>query len=211
MKAIGKIALAIFIACTVVVIACNIIVKVDASDKIYDTVTDIPHNRVALLLGTAPFTPAGVHNYYFDYRIEAAAQLFHAGKIEYILVSGDNHVKTYDEPTCMRDSLVAHGVPCERIVLDYAGFRTLDSVVRAKEIFGQDKFTIISQQFHNERALYLARHNGIDAVALNAKDVRRPSKWLKIHSREALARVKMFIDLAIGKQPHFLGNRMEIK
>ena len=203
--------LIILITCVFATIACDAVVRFNAKDAIYDQVDIIPHNKVGLLLGTAPFTPTGQHNYYFDYRIEAASSLFHAGKVDYVLVSGDNHVKDYDEATCMRDSLMAHGVPENRIVLDYAGFRTLDSVVRAKEIFGQDSITIISQQFHNERALYLAKHNDIHAVAFNAKDVSIRSKWLKIHTRELLARVKLFIDLAIGKQPHFLGDKIEIK
>lgn len=198
------------VAVVAVVAVCDIAVRLNARNVIYDDIAAIPHNKVGLLLGTAPVTPQGEHNYYFDYRIEAATALFNAGKVDYILVSGDNHVKTYDEATCMRDSLMAHGVPENRIVLDYAGFRTLDSVVRAKEIFGQDSLTIISQQFHNERAVYLAEHSGMAVVAYNAKDVTRNDKWLKIHTRELLARVKMFIDLAINKQPHFLGEKIEI-
>ena len=202
--------LAALAVCVAIAATCDILVRINAKDYIHDRVEDIPHNKTGLLLGTAPFTPSGEHNYYFDYRIEAASALFHAGKVDYLLVSGDNHVKEYDEATCMRDSLMAHGVPESRIVLDYAGFRTLDSVVRAKEIFGQDSITVISQQFHNERALYLAHHSDIHAVAFNARDVMRTSKWLKIHTREFLARTKMFIDLAIGKQPHFLGQKEPI-
>ena len=111
----------------------------------------------------------------------------------------------------MRDSLIVRGVPKERIFQDYAGFRTLDSVVRCKEIFGQDSITIISQAFHNERAIYLAEHNGINTIALNARDLTSPrSKWLKIHSRELLARVKMFIDLATNKRPRFSGEKIPI-
>ena len=199
--------LSVLIACVAITVACDAWVRINAKGSLYDQMDDLPHNKVGLLLGTAPFTPLGEHNYYFDYRIEAASALFHAGKVEYILVSGDCHAPRYNEPLWMRDSLMAHGVPENRIVLDYAGFRTIDSVVRAKEIFGQDSLTIISQQFHNERALYLAHHNGIHAVAFNARDVMHTSKWLKIHTRELLARVKLFIDLAIGKQLHFLGQK----
>ena len=188
---------------------CNGLVKGYARDKTFDTTEAIPHRTVGLLLGTAPITPQGAHNYYFDYRIEAAAQLFEAGKIDYILVSGDNHDRDYDEPTCMRDSLVAHGVPADRIVLDYAGFRTLDSIVRAKEIFGQDSLTVISQKFHNERAIYLAKHFGMSAVGYNARDVARRAKYIKIHGREYLARVKMFLDFFTDKQPRFLGEKEE--
>ncbi|WP_288317118.1 ElyC/SanA/YdcF family protein [uncultured Muribaculum sp.] len=190
---------------------CFSIVKSNADNRLYSDVKQIPHNKVGLLLGTAPVTPWGVHNNYYDYRINAAIELFKAGKIDYILVSGDNHSTDYDEPSCMRDSLLVKGVPKDKIILDYAGFRTLDSVVRAKEIFGQDSITIISQSFHNERALYLAKHYGIEAVGYNAKDVEYWKKKLKIHGREYLARVKMFIDLYTGKQPKFLGEKIKIE
>lgn len=203
------VAVILVIGVVAVIGICNGLVKGYARDKTFDTTEAIPHRTVGLLLGTAPITPQGAHNYYFDYRIEAAAQLFEAGKIDYILVSGDNHDRDYDEPTCMRDSLVAHGVPADRIVLDYAGFRTLDSIVRAKEIFGQDSLTVISQKFHNERAIYLAKHCGMSAVGYNARDVARWAKYIKIHGREYLARVKMFLDFFTDKQPRFLGEKEE--
>lgn len=146
----------------------NVRVERAAGGRIYTDVHSAPHNRVGLLLGTNPMNRLGRPNSYFVNRINTAVKLFHAGKIDYIIASGDNHTKRYDEPTAMRDSLMAHGVPTERIVLDYAGFRTLDSVVRAKEVFGCDSLTIISQADHNARALYLAEANGIEAVALSA-------------------------------------------
>ena len=186
------------ILCISVAILCFAIVENTAKKRLYSEPTAIPHNKVGLLLGTAPITPWGTHNYYFDYRIDAATNLFMAGKIDYIIVSGDNHSTDYDEPSSMRDSLMVRGIPQEKIILDYAGFRTLDSVVRAKEIFGQDSMTIISQQFHNERALYLAKQYGIEAIGFNAKDVTYWKKRLKIHGREYLARVKMFIDLYLS-------------
>lgn len=203
--------LMLIIVCAGTAFICFSIVKNNAENRLYSDVKQIPHNKVGLLLGTAPVTPWGVHNNYYDYRINAATELFKAGKIDYILVSGDNHSTDYDEPTCMRDSLMVRGIPKDKIILDYAGFRTLDSVVRAKEIFGQDSITIISQQFHNERALYLAKHYEIEAVAYNAKDVEYWKKKLKIHGREYLARVKMFIDLYTGKKPKFLGERIKIE
>lgn len=195
----------------VTAITCYSIVKFSVAERIYNKAEDIPYNKVALLLGTAPVTPYGGHNRYFDYRIDATASLYKSGKISYILVSGDNHKKGYDEPTWMKEALMKQGVPENAIILDYAGFRTLDSVVRSKEIFGQEKITIISQEFHNERAVYLAEHYGIDAVAFNAKDVELLRKKLKIAIfREALSRVKMFIDIATGKEPKFLGEKIEI-
>lgn len=198
------------VACLALIATCDIAVKATAHGRTYDNVSDIPHNRVGLLLGTNSTTPRGTHNYYYTHRINAAAELFHAGKVDYLLISGDNSSKHYDEPTMMRDSLLLHGVPADRIVLDYAGFRTLDSVVRAKEVFGQSSFTIISQKFHNERALVQARHYGIDAIAYNADDVILGYPWIKVQCRERLARVKLYLDLLTGKQPKFLGEKVNI-
>ena len=198
------------VACLALMATCAIAVRATAHGRTYDNVDAIPHNRVGLLLGTNSVTPRGTHNFYYTHRIIAAAQLFNAGKIDYILISGDNHSKDYDEPSMMRDSLLLHGVPVERIVLDYAGFRTLDSVVRAKEVFGQNTFTIISQKFHNERALVQARHYGIDAIAYNADDIIMGYPWLKVQCSERLARVKLYLDLFTGKQPKFLGEHIEI-
>ena len=198
------------VACLALIATCDIAVKATAHGRTYDNVSDIPHNRVGLLLGTNSTTPRGTHNYYYTHRINAAAELFHAGKVDYLLISGDNSSKHYDEPTMMRDSLLLHGVPADRIVLDYAGFRTLDSVIRAKEVFGQSSFTIISQKFHNERALVQARHYGIDAIAYNADDVILGYPWIKVQCRERLARVKLYLDLLTGKQPKFLGEKVKI-
>lgn len=172
----------------------------------------IPNNNVGLLLGTSPKLKNGKNNLYFDYRITATEELYKAGKIKYILISGDNCKESYNEPEEMKKALMEEGIPEEVIYLDYAGFRTLDSVVRAKEIFGQNQFTIISQKFHNERAIYLAEKNGIKAIGFNAKDVDVHS-GLKTQIRERFARVKMFMDLMINKQPHFLGKKvvLEIK
>lgn len=188
----------------------NIKVERAAEGRIYENVDSIPHNKVALLLGTNPLTRQGRPNSYFTNRINIAAELYHAGKIDYILASGDNHTKEYDEPTAMRDSLMAHGVPGSRIILDFAGFRTLDSVVRAKEVFGCDSLTIISQADHCERALYLAKANGIDAVAVAAP--LQAERWVRcrLAVREWLARDKMMLDLWSGKEPHFLGEKIEI-
>ena len=187
-------------------------VKVDnaVASRIYSSVDSIPHNKVALLLGTNPLNKWGRPNSYFTNRINTAAELYHAGKVDYIIASGDNHTKKYDEPTAMRDSLMAHGVPEERIILDFAGFRTLDSVVRAKEIFGCDSLTIISQADHNARALYLAEANGIEAVAIAAPLRAGRLVRTRLALREWLARDKMMLDIWFGKQPHFLGEKILI-
>ena len=188
----------------------NVRVEKAAKKRIYTSVETIPYNKVALLLGTNPLNKWGRPNSYFTNRIKTASELFHAGKVDYIIASGDNHTKEYDEPTAMRDSLMAHGVPEDRIILDFAGFRTLDSVVRAKDVFGCDSLTIISQADHNARALYLAEANGIEAVAVAAP--LRAGRWVRtrLALREWLARDKMMLDIWFGKQPHFLGERIDI-
>lgn len=198
---------AVVILCTVYI---NLRVENAAANRIYSDIDSVPHNKVALLLGTNPLNRWGKPNSYFTNRIQTAADLYKAGKIDYIIASGDNHTKIYDEPTAMRDSLMSHGVPEDRIILDFAGFRTLDSVVRAKEVFGCDSLTIISQADHNARALYLAKANGIEAVAISAP--LRAGRWVRtrLAIREWLARDKMMLDLLCGKQPHFLGEKITI-
>ena len=201
---------AFFLLVIAFTVYANVRVERATESRIFTSVDSIPHNKVALLLGTNPLNRWGRPNSYFTNRIKTAAELFHAGKVDFIIASGDNHTKEYDEPTAMRDSLISHGVPEDRIILDFAGFRTLDSVVRAKEVFGCDSLTIISQEDHNARALYLAESNGIDAVAASAP--LRAGRWVRtrLAIREWLARDKMMLDIWFGKQPHFLGEKIEI-
>lgn len=201
----------VIIAAIVVPLICYKVVEKQTEKRLYSNVNEIPYNRVGLLLGTNPKARSGRDNFYFVYRIEACAELYHAKKISKILISGDNSTKEYDEPESMKQALIAKGVPGEDIVLDYAGFRTLDSIIRAKKIFGQTKLTIISQRFHNERAIYLALENGIDAIGYNAKEIRGSTSFLKTgYLREGLARVKMFLDIWFGKSPKFLGKQENI-
>lgn len=188
-----------------------LVVMYSSSPKQYSDVSKIPYNRVGLALGTNPLAPSGNMNYYFKYRIDACERLYKAGKVSKILVSGDNHSKDYDEPSCMKQALMERGIPESDIVLDYAGFRTLDSVVRCKKVFGRERVTIISQGYHNARAIYLAKYSGIDAIGYDAKDIKRThTYYIYGVGREALARVKMFGDLVLGKQPKFLGEMVEI-
>lgn len=209
LKIILKIALLIFILLATGIFVSNWFVEEASSQKLYDTTESIPYNKVGLLLGTGKKISDGSINPYYKFRIEAAVELFKSGKIEVILVSGDNSRDDYDEPSTMKDDLIENGVPEDRIYLDYAGFRTLDSVVRSKEIFGQSSITIISQPFHNERAVFIAKRKNIAAVGFNAKDVG-VRFGLRTQLREKLARVKVLIDLVFGKEPKFLGDRVEI-
>jgi SanA protein len=172
-------------------------------------IADVPQTKVGLLLGASRLTTNGYENYYFNYRINAALELYHAGKIKYIIVSGDNSRKTYDEPTDMKNALLSGGVPDSVIYLDYAGFRTFDSVIRAKEIFGQTKLIVISQKFHNERAVFIARNNDIEAYGYNAQDLS--GKFgKKTNRREFFAKAKVFLDMLIDREPKFLGEKIQI-
>ena len=199
--------MSVLLLCTVV-LGSYYYVEFSTKDNRYKNVEDIPYNRVALVLGTSPVSRWGSYNHYFYNRIDACVELYNAGKISKILVSGDNHVKEYDEPQYMKEALMKRGVPEEDIFMDYAGFRTLDSVVRSKKVFCQDSITIVSQGFHNARALCLADWNDIDAVAYDAQDGYNHLLFGVI--RESLARVKMVIDLIFFKQPKFLCEKIEI-
>ena len=194
-----------------VVIGCNMAVLKASEGRMYSDVDSIPANRVGVLLGTSPIGRHGNANPFYTYRVNACVALYNAGKIERVLISGDNSRKEYDEPTWTKNDLIAAGIPDSAIYLDYAGFRTLDSMVRAKEVFGLNQFTIISQRFHNERALFLTQCKDIDAIAFNAQDVRLKRWQIRMTVREWLARTKAVADITFGKQPHFLGESIEIQ
>lgn len=176
-----------------------------ADGYMYTEIEKVPETQVGLVLGTARLQKGGSVNLYFEYRINAAIALFKAGKVKHLIVSGDNHVATYDEPEDMRKALVEGGVPDSCITLDYAGFRTLDSIIRCWKVFGQTKFIVISQPFHNARAIFIGRHYGLIVTAYNAQEVTK-AYGFRIRLREYLARVKAVIDIyLINKQPKFLG------
>ena len=197
------------VALLLLVLLLNYKVKNDVKESMYDNITETPSKKVGLLLGTAKYVKGGWINLYYTHRITAAVELYKAGKIEYILISGDNGRESYDEPTLMKEDLMAAGIPESAIYLDYAGFRTLDSVVRCKIIFGELDILVISQQFHNERAVYIARAKGMQAIGYNAQDINAKYGF-KTRIREYLARTKMFLDLWFGKEPKFLGEEIQI-
>jgi SanA protein len=201
--------LALIPICLIAVFLCNKIIRDTAAGKLYSDTKSIPYNKVGLLLGTSKNLASGYPNLYYDYRIEAATRLLKEGKIKYLIISGDNGRKEYSEPEDMRASLMAAGIDSSVIFLDYAGFRTFDSMVRLKEIFSQDSVTIISQQFHNERAIYMAEKEGIAAIGFNAADVSAKYGF-RVLLREKLARVKVFVDYWLGKKPKFLGSKVII-
>lgn len=192
-----------------VVIYANVTAIWASRSRLFDDPDALPHTRTALVFGTSSRFQ-GRENLYFRYRMDAAAEIWHSGKVDVIIVSGDNRTEFYNEPKEMRQALIERGVPNDRIVSDFAGLRTLDSVVRAKEIFGADPILFISQRFQNERAIYLANANGIDAIGFNAKDVSRQAGF-KTRVREVGARVKMWLDVRfLNTRPRHLGDPIDL-
>ncbi|HTF82344.1 MAG TPA: ElyC/SanA/YdcF family protein [Cytophagales bacterium] len=175
----------------------------------YETIDAIPYKKVGLLLGTSKVLSRNRINLFFKYRIDATVALYRNQKLKYIIISGDHSEKYYNEPEDMKRELVAQGVPDSIIFLDYAGLRTLDSVIRCHEIFGQNDFMIISQAFHNERAIFIAQNANLNAIGFNA---REPSVkfGVKTYIREYFARVKVLLDTLLNKRPKYLGNKVSV-
>lgn len=209
-RRVAKLLLLSLAVSTIGILVANHTIRLAARGKTYSDVHAIPHRTVGLVLGCQRYLGDNRPNLFFQNRVAAAAELYREGKVDYLLVSGDNHTRSYDEPTDMKNALVDQGVPAEKIYLDYAGFRTLDSVVRAKEIFGLTQVTIISQQFHAQRAIFIANRRGLDAIAFNASDVGAYDSF-GTRVREHFARVKAVLDIyVLRKQPHFLGEKVAI-
>ena len=169
------------------VVGANAWVVLSARPALHDSVAEIPPRDVALVLGTVP------HSEYLNHRIAAAAALYHGGKVRHLLLSGYRADQHYDEPAVMRAELIRRGIPAHHITTDPHGYRTLDSVIRALEVYGVRSCTIVSQRFHNPRALFIARRYGLDAVALNAADP--PTDGIpRALTREIAARCAAFLD-----------------
>ena len=197
-----------------IILTCHFSVVWNVKEKIYSNVEDIPASEIGLLLGTPPQTRyGGKSNSFFNYRIDAAEALYKAGKIDYLLISGDdNSLNGLNEVQCMKDSLVIRGIPASVIFLDGKGLRTYDSVVRASTLFGLKSFTVISQKFHNERAIYLAEHLNLDIENVQAFNAKSPISNLSIltYLREYLARVKMFMDIFLKDEIEVLDEKIDL-
>lgn len=192
------------------IVAADGLINRSARGRTYSDARVIPHRSVGLVLGCSKTVGPGYLNPFFQYRVAAAAELYRLGKVDYLLVSGDNHTHAYDEAKDMKSSLAELGVPRAKIYCDYAGFRTFDSVVRAREVFGQTRITIISQAFHNRRAIFIARHSGVDAIGFDARDVDAHDSFAT-RCREQVAKVTAVLDIYMfGRQPKFLGPRVLI-
>jgi len=201
--------LALALGLAAVVVYANVTAIWSARGRIFSQVGNVPKTKVGLVLGTSA-RAGGRENLYFRYRIDAAVEVWQAGKIETLIVSGDNSSRYYNEPNKMKQALIERGIPANRIVCDFAGLRTLDSVVRAKEIFGADSILFISQRFQDERAIYLAQANGIQAYGFAARDVETHD-GLKTKLREVGARVKMWLDVNfLNTRPRHLGKKLRL-
>jgi SanA protein len=193
----------IILAALIALVAVDCYVSSFSRGKLYTSVDKIPHRKAALVLGCGKYVEGRI-NLFYQKRINAAAELWAAGKVDAIIVSGDNSRKGYDEPSEMKADLVEKGVPAEYITIDYAGFRTLDSVLRAEQVFGLEKYAIVSQRFHCSRAIYLASRQGQEAIGYCAADVSG-KRALKVRLREVLARTKAVVDVLFAKSPKYLG------
>lgn len=171
---------------------------------VFDDLDALPNREVGVVLGTTPRLRNGNPNAYFDYRMDAAARLWRSGKVQRLILSGDNRDRRYDEPKYMRNALLERGVDDEAMTLDRGGVRTFDSIIRARVTYEINDPIVVSQEFHNRRAVFIAQHYGIDAVGFNARDVA-PGKGMRTKLREAFARVKTLLDLwVLGTRPQRL-------
>lgn len=204
----------IFLILTIIAFAltiwANLTIVYESENFVTNDIDELQAKKVGLLLGTSKLLNNGHSNDFFYFRIDAAVDLYNTGKIQYLIISGDNSREDYNEPLDMKQELTRRGIPEERIYLDYAGFRTLDSVVRARDIFGQQTFIVISQKFHTERAVFIARKNGMAAFGFNAREVDAV-KGFKTKLRELLARDKVFWDLFFGVTPKLSGEKVTIE
>lgn len=210
MRWLIRIVISIVLLVLVVVVACNVWIVKSTERSVYSDLSALPNHRMGLVLGTSHRVAGGGPNPFFHKRIEMAARLYSIGKIDHFILSGDNSTRYYNEPVEMKKALIRQGVPASAITLDYAGLRTLDSVVRSKKVFGQNKIIIITQPFHCYRALFISRYYDMDAVAMVADDPDLQQSF-KVRLREYFARTKAVLDLYIFKtDPRFLGEKEEI-
>ena len=204
-----KVVLYSFLLSVFIVCWSNFSVYYESKDFISEDVAELPSVKTGLLLGTSRNLRGGFENAYFFHRIDACVKLYGGGKIKNVLISGDNGRKDYKEPEDMKQELIARGIPAAHIFLDYAGFDTYDSVLRAWKIFGQKSFIVISQHFHNQRAVYIARRFGLNAYGYDATDVQK-MYGIKTKFREFFACVKAYFEVKLNVEPTFLGEQIHI-
>lgn len=207
MKIIFRISIWMIMLLIAFIVFTNFWVIYTTRNQVYESLEALPATDVALVLGTSKRLSNGEANPYFYYRIEAAEQLYKSGKVKHLILSGDNETRYYNEPQYMKDALLKRDIPDSVITLDYAGFRTLDSVVRCKMIFGQNEFIVVTQRFHTYRAVFIADNFDIEAVAYAAENISL-SKSINVIIREFLARPKAVLDVFIfNVKPRIMGEK----
>lgn len=195
----------------VAIIICNVWVIQSTRSRVFSETSQIPHNKVALVLGTSSRLTSGGPNPFFVNRMSRAAELYQLKKVEHFILSGDNRTKYYNEPETMRGALMALGVPDSVITLDFAGLRTFDSIVRSREIFGQDSLTIITQSFHSYRALFISDRVNIHAIA-SVADEPGNEKGALVYFREFFARTLAVMDLyLLNTHPKHMGDKEKLE
>lgn len=198
------------VMCLAVLLSCDLYVSLSTRQYIYTSIKDIPDRSAAVVLGTSKHF-SGKINPYYKSRVDAVVQLFAANKVRAVVASGDNRTRQYNEPRMLRKDLIAAGVPSDAITMDFAGFRTLDSIVRAKEVFKLDKFVVVSQRFQVERALYIARAHNIDAIGYVADNPQYFGWRWRVRLREVFARFKAVLDVTVlDTMPKFLGPKVDV-
>lgn len=180
------------------VLWANVWVFYLTKERTFSQVSKIPHRSCALVLGTSPKMKSGKANPYFIARMRATATLFHHGKIKKIIVSGEKS-PNYNEPKAMKQYLVyQEGVTESIIYEDTEGFSTKESILRCKEVFGENNIIIVSQGYHNLRALFFARNHNMNALGYDAQDVTKNESFYRNHTREILARVQAIMYYFLG-------------
>lgn len=198
------------LVCVVVLFGCDFYVSQSTRPYIYHAIDELPEQPVAVVLGTSKYY-AGKINPFYKTRIEAAAQLYRAKKVRAVVASGDNATRQYNEPRMLRKDLIESGVPADLVTMDFAGFRTLDSIVRAKEVFKLDSFVVVSQRFQVERALYIARAHKIDAIGFAADNPPYFGWRWRVRLREVFARFLAVLDVTVlDTMPKFLGPSVNV-
>ncbi|SHK62146.1 SanA/YdcF family protein [Epilithonimonas mollis] len=182
-------------------ILANVWVVALTSGRTYTKISKVPPRDCALVLGTSPKMRSGVANPYFVARMDAVGTLYHHGKIKKIIVSGEKS-ENYDEPEAMKNFLVYNeGVPENIITKDPKGFNTHKSILRCKNVYNEKNVIIVSQGFHNLRALFFARNNGMNALGFDAQDVSKNESYYRNHTREFFARVLAVFYYILGISP----------
>ena len=199
------------VSCASVIFLSKYEIERISEGKIYENIDNVPKCKVGVVLGCSKYLRNGRPNLYFQQRINAAKELYLSDQVEFLLVSGDNSTKYYDEPTTMKNDLVQLGVPENKIYCDYAGLSTLDSVLRAKEVFNENRFVVISQDFHVRRAVYIGMAHDIDMIGYSSGSISGLGS-VRTEIRECLARVKTIMDVSfLDRKPEFLGESVIIK